>query len=189
MNDLHLFMTLVGCRPVGRNTEQHDVFFGIGKEVKDLIPELYNFWPEAKKKIHLDAWREVNYVDEYKVELCLKEPSIVENYMDEMKLFFINLGGYKPNEFDEFHYKIIVAATDKNAAIKKAKLTTFFQHTGFKGAPSHIDDKFGIDVDDIFEIKDILPVIYKNKYKFKMTKSSGIQKDQIHLGFMKLDKL
>ena len=57
MNELHLFMTMVGCRPAGRNTEQHDVFFGIGKEVKDIIPDLYNFWPEAKRKIHLDAWR------------------------------------------------------------------------------------------------------------------------------------
>lgn len=189
MNDLHLFMTLVGCRPAGRNTEQHDVYFGIGKEIKDLIPELYNFWPEAKKKIHLDAWREVNYVDEYKVEVSLKETSMVENYMDEMKLFFINLGGYRPNEFDEFHYKIIIAATDKNAAIKKAKLTTFFQHTGFKGAPSHIDDKFGIDIDDIFEIKDILSGSFKSTYAIQLTKVISFEKDPINLGYMKLDKL
>lgn len=187
MNKLHLFMTLVGCRPAGRNTEQHDVFFGIGKEIKDLIPDLYNFWPEAKKKIHLDAWRQVDFVDGFKVEVLLKD-LITEN-KESAKLFFINLGGYKPDEFEEFHYKIIVAAIDKNAAIKKAKQTAFFTHTGFKNAPAHIDDKYGVDVDDIFEIRDILPPSYKEKYTIKLNENFNSEIDSLQLGYMKLDKL
>ncbi len=187
MSDLHLFMTLVGCRPAGRNTEQHDVFFGLGNEIKDLVPDLFNFWPEAKKKIHLDAWRRLNYVDGFKVKVMLKNSFVKDN--NEVKLFFINLGGYKPEEFDEFHYKMVTAAVDKNAAIKKAKQTAFFTHTGFKNAPAHIDDKFGIDVDDIFEIKDILPLPYREKYSIQLTKVLAHDIDQVHLGYMKLDKL
>ena len=189
MNDLHLFMTMVGCRPAGRNTEQHDVFFGIGKEIKDIIPDLYNFWPEAKKKIHLDAWRRVDFVDNFKVEIVLKVDSADSVDQENTKLFFINLGGYKPNEFDEFHYKIIIAAKDKSIAIKRAKQTAFFIHISFKNAPSHIDDKFGIDVDDIFEIKDILPFGLKEKYKIQLTKVAQSYVDPIHLGYMKLEKL
>ena len=189
MNELHLFMTLVGCRPAGRNTEQHDVFFGIGKEIKDLIPDLFNFWPEAKKKIHLDAWRQINFVDNFKVEVLLKEQHLITPDKQAAKLFFINLGGYKPGEFEEFHYKIIVAATDKNTAIKKAKQTAFFTHTGFKNAPAHIDDKYGVDVDDVFEIRDILPPVFKEKYTIKLTESSDGEKDLLQLGYMKLDKL
>ena len=119
----------------------------------------------------------------------MKEGSVYRVDQENIKLFFINLGGYKPDEFDEFHYKILIAAPDKNTAIKRAKQTTFFIHTGFKHAPSHIDDKFGIDVDDIFEIKDILPVSFKEKYKIKLTKVSIFQQDQIHLGYMKFDNL
>ena len=189
MNDVHLFMTLVGCRPAGRNTEQHDVFFGIGKEIKDIIPDLYNFWPEAKKKIHLDAWRQVDFVDDFKVEIVLKVDDAEFADQENIKLFFVNLGGYKSDEFDEFHYKILIAAADKNTAIKKAKQTAFFIHTGFKNAPSHVDDKFGIDVDDFFEIKDILPVVLKEKYKIRLTKVLSSYKDPIHLGYIKLDTL
>ena len=34
-------------------------------------------------------------------------------------------------------------------AIRRAKTTTFFKEKDFKGAHSHIDDQFGVDVDDI----------------------------------------
>ena len=137
MNNLHLFIALVGCRPPGRNTEQHDVFFGIGKEIKDLIPDLKNFWLEAKNKIHLDAWRQVDYVDNFKVEILLKEDNAEFTDLENSKLFFINLGGYKPDEFEEFYYKIIIVATDKNAAIKRAKQTAFLYIQVLK-LPRHI---------------------------------------------------
>ena len=119
----------------------------------------------------------------------MKEGSVYRVDQENIKLFFINLGGYKPDEFDEFHYKILIAAPDKNTAIKRAKQTTFFIHTSFKNAQSHIDDKFGVDVDDIFEIKDILPLGLKEKYKIQLTKVLQSTVDPIHLGYMKLDKL
>jgi len=52
---------------------------------------------------------------------------------------------------------MIVAAGDKGEAVKQAKNTAFYKHTGFKGADSHIDKKYGVDVDDFFEIADISP--------------------------------
>ena len=104
-----------------------------------------------------------------------------------VKLFFINLGGYKQNEFEEFHYKMIIAASDKSEAIGISKQTAFFRHTGFKGADSHIDDKYGIDVDDIFEIKDILPEEIKHQYRIMVTKrENSLPEDGIHLGYFKL---
>jgi hypothetical protein len=39
----------------------------------------------------------------------------------------------------------------------------FLQHCGFKGAGvSHIDDKYGIDVDDLYKVTDILDSQLKN---------------------------
>ena len=63
---MKLYMIMIGCRPKGRYTEQHDIFFGIGNSVKELIPQMKEFWPEAKGNFHIDAWREVNFVDNYK---------------------------------------------------------------------------------------------------------------------------
>ena len=177
-----LFMLLIGCLPPGRNIEQHDVFFGIGNSVKDLVDDVIAFWPEAKGKIHLDAWRAVTNVNGYSISV-IAQP----NVPSEIQLFFLNLGGYKKNEFEEFHYKMLVAAPGRGEAVDQAKQTAFYKHTGFKGANSHIDEKYGVDVDDIFEIKDILPKSCKDKYSLSIQPASGLPEDQIHLGYFKLD--
>ena len=58
-----LFMVLLGCIPKGRVTEQHDVFFGIAENMRELIPQMNRFWPEANGKLHIDVWREITTVD------------------------------------------------------------------------------------------------------------------------------
>ena len=177
-----LYMLLIGASPPERNIEQHDVFFGIGDSIKDLVAEVEAFWP-GNNKLHFDAWREVTSVNGYKVEVVLKNES---KQNSPFKLFFINLGGYKQNEFEEFHYKMIIAAADKAEAVNISKQTAFFKHTGFKGATSHIDDKFGVDVDDVYEIADILPVIAKEKYSLLVSPADSLPEDEMNLGYFKL---
>ena len=179
-----LFMLLLGCTPKGRNIEQHDIFFGIGENIKELIPQILAFWPEANGKIHIDAWREINTENGFSVSVIEK---VAGDNLNKAKLFFINLGGYKKNEFEEFHYKMIIAATDKAAAITQAKETAFYKHTGFDNAHSHIDDKFGVDVDDLFEIEDILSEEIKNQYRLSLHPvDQEMKPDEIHLGYFKL---
>ena len=178
-----LYMLLVGATPPGRHTEQHDVFFGIADSIRDLLPQVVDFWPEAKKGLHLDAWREVTLVNGYAISVTDDS-----THNSPKQLFFINLGGYKRGEFEEFHYKMIVAAPDKGEAIKASKQTAFFRHTGFKGANAHIDDKYGVDVDDIYAIRDILPAAVKEKYSLHLAPAPpGAAEDEIHLGYFKLD--
>jgi Domain of Unknown Function (DUF1543) len=180
-----LFMLLIGCKPPGRHTEQHDVFFGIAESVKDLIPSIKEFWPEAEGKMHIDGWREVMLVDGYVVTVQPKNETATNS---NAKLFFINLGGYKQNEFEEFHYKMLVAAKDKTEAITQSKKTAFYLHTGFEGANSHIDDKYGVDVDDLYEIEDILPHQMKDQYSIILSKNETLQtEDELHLGYFKLE--
>ncbi len=185
---MKLFMLLLGCTPPGRNTEQHDVFFGIANSLKELVPDILNSWPEANSKIHIDAWREVNYVDGYTVQVYRKEgaSSIMQ---PKTNIFFINLGGYKENEFEEFHYKMLVACENKSLAIQRAKKSAFYKHTGFKGANSHIDDKYGVDVDDIFEIEDILSPHLKEKYGLLLSPATNVDEDELKLGYFRLEKL
>ncbi len=186
--DYKLFMLLLGCKPEGRNTEQHHIFFGIAKELRDLIPEIKSFW-KGSGKIHIDGWRIINNVDGYEISVVDANDN---NNNNKKNLFFLNLGGYKQGEFEEFHYKILSVSKNKGEAIAAAKNTAFFQHTGFgKIATSHVDDKYGVDVDDIFEIKDILSENVKEKFSICIasTKNLSLQEDKIELGYFKLDAL
>jgi hypothetical protein len=185
INENKLYMIMLGCRPEGRYTEQHDIFFGIGTSLKGLIPNMKKFWPEAKGRIHIDAWREVTAVDNFKIEIQLKEKQQTSN----QNLFFINLGGYKENEFEEYHYKVLAVGETLAEASKKAKATTFFKHCGFKGATSHIDDKFGIDIDDAFNVKEILAPIFTEQFEIKITPSENLTEDKMHIGYLKIDKI
>jgi hypothetical protein len=182
----YLFMVMLGCRPKGRFTEQHDIFFGIASELKALVPSMKAFWPEAKGKIHIDAWRKITHVDGFSIEICSRE----EEVTNDNNLFFINLGGYKENEFEEYHYKVLTVAKSKAEAIKKSKKTTFFKHCGFGVAgASHIDDKFGVDIDDIYRIKDILAPAFKEKYRLKITERKTPIEDKLEIGYLKIDKI
>jgi hypothetical protein len=126
-------MLLIGASPPERNIEQHDVFFGIGDSINDLIPDVLAFWP-GNNKLHFDAWREISSVNGYEVKVVLKN----ENKQDSaFKLFFINLGGYKQNEFEEFHYKMVIAAAiNQKPLISQNKLLS----SGIQAlkAPLHI---------------------------------------------------
>ena len=84
---------------------------------------------------------------------------------------------------------MVTVATDKAIAVKTSKKTAFFLHTGISGAPAHIDDKYGIDVDDMINISDILSEGYKNKYSISITLSADLKKDMIQLGYLPLDKI
>jgi hypothetical protein len=185
---LKLYMVMLGCTPAGRITEQHDIFFGIGSSLKEMIPKMKDFWPEAKGRIHIDAWREVAAVDNFSIEIIAKE-AVEKANLDH--LFFINLGGYKENEFEEYHYKILTVAQSMGLASKKAKKSTFFKHCGFKGAgASHIDDKYGIDVDELYRVTDILDSQLKELYTLKISKSEQtLQEDVLHIGYLKLSKI
>lgn len=180
-----LFMLMLGCTPPGRHTEQHDIFFGIAHQLKDLIPEIKQFWPEAQDKIHIDAWREVNYIDGYTIEVST-EKCAAEN---DLNLFVINLGGYKKNEFDELHYKMLIAATSVKDAIKTAKASAFFKHNTFNEAHAHIDDKYGVDIDELHQVLEILPNHHKDLYHLQVTKTNSTLVDEIHLGYLPLKNL
>jgi len=187
MKGLNLYMILIGCTPKGRHIEQHDIFFGIAENIKALVPAIIDFWPGGERKMHIDGWREVKNVDGYSISVMPKtgEPA----QASAPKLFFLNLGGYKQNEFEEYHYKMLSVATNKSVAIQQAKQTAFYKHTGFKGAESHIDDKYGVDIDDVYAVEDILPPAMKEYYTLHITKDDKAPGDELHLGYCVFSKL
>ncbi|MEO6631025.1 MAG: DUF1543 domain-containing protein [Mucilaginibacter sp.] len=184
--DYKLYLLLLGSKPPGRNVEQHDYFFGIAENLKELVPAIKAFWPDAGNSIHLDGWREITYVDGYSVKVVLKQNCIIAS---PKKLFFINLGGYQSGKLEEQHYTVLSVHEDQAHAVQHAKKTIFFKNNTIKGARSHIDEKYGIDVDDIYRVEDMLGPGLKEKYHILLTPVTGLAEDPIHLGYFKLDKI
>lgn len=186
---LKLFMVLLGSKAPGRTVEQHDFFFGIGTSLKDLLPQMIDFWPETGKSLHIDGWREVTCVDDHRVQVLHK--GIVEIEQGE-RLFFINLGGYQTGKLEEQHYTLLTVQQDRKSAVKTSVGTNFFKQQSIaavKSAAAHIDEKYGIDVDEIYRIEDLLPDVIKEKYSIILEPADARQPDEIHLGYLKLDQV
>lgn len=181
-----LYMLLLGSKAPSRNVEQHDYFFGIANSLKELVPQIKAFWPEAGKSIHVDGWREVTNVDGYEVKVITRTRATNST---ERKLFFINLGGYQSNKLEEQHYTVLSVHDNRADAVHDSKKTAFFKTNSIKGANSHIDEKYGIDVDDVYRVEDILSPEQKEKYHILIQPATNLKEDEIHLGYFKLDKL
>ena len=182
---MKLFYVIIGATPKGRNIEQHDVFFGIAENLKDLVPAIKNFWKEAEGKIHIDCYQEVQFADGYEIKIIEKTSEISEN-----NLFFINLGGYKPGHFEEFHEQHLMVGKSMGEIVKRAKQTEFYKTMGFKNAESHIDDKYGVDIDDIYKISDLLSKEAKKKYSIILEKTDAEnQENLMKIGYLKIDKV
>jgi len=52
-----------------------------------------------------------------------------------------------------------------------------------------VDDKYGIDVDDIYTIEEILAPPFKNNYSIQLTPVTEAEEDPLHLGYFKLENL
>lgn len=189
MQEFKLFMVLLGCRPPGRHTEQHDIFFGIASSLSELVPYMKAFWREAAQKIHIDAWREVNCVDGYQVKISLRDDIFLTSEKKDQRLFFVNLGGYQEGKFEEQHFTVLTVQPDRAPAITQAKKTLFFKNNQFGKAVSHVDDKYGIDVDDLYDIEDILPARHKSAFRIDLIPAEALTADEIHLGYLKLSAL
>lgn len=207
-----LFMIKIGARPKGRLIEQHDIFFGVGERIGDFVEPINDYWPEVKNKWHLDAYRQVTVVDHYRIQWqptadISKMGSIgsVPDKEEKLKLFFINLGGYLAGEFEEFHHKLLIVAPTQADAIKQAKKTTFYQRYSFQdkatpfNAASHIDDKQQVDIDEIYNVNELLVggrlVITPLKTAevdiedYDKVDKKRAQEDKLYIGYLSLKKL
>lgn len=180
-------MVLLGSKAPARNVEQHDYFFGVARSLKELVPAMKTFWPEAGSSIHVDGWREVTRVGHYRIDIG----DAAETHPDNPKrLFFINLGGYQSGKLAEQHYTVLSVQSDRAQAVQEAKRTVFFKTNSIRGANAHIDEKYGIDVDDIYRIEDVLSAADKSRFRVLISEETEEHReDPVHLGYYKLDKI
>jgi hypothetical protein len=114
-SNLKLFMVYVGGHTPTSNLEVHDMRFVVGAAIEDCYRALQNQWWGDPDTLHMDCWSEVSQVDGYNVTLSSKPSAQEEN------LFFVNLGGYDPTQFDELHKNVLIVASSPAKAKGKAK--------------------------------------------------------------------
>ncbi|MBA2057200.1 DUF1543 domain-containing protein [Psychrobacter cryohalolentis] len=190
-----LYMIQLGGRPKGRLIEQHDIFFGVANQVNELIADINNHWPEVKNKWHIDSYRAISKVDNYAIKLL--ESNIQAECANDLKLFFINLGGYQQGSFEEFHYKLLIVADSQADAVKQAKQSEFYRQFTFKdkaspfNAASHIDDKFEVDIDDIYNVNDLISnvKIIIEPFARALAKSINVIEDKKYVGYLSIKNL
>ena len=189
---LTLYMVQLGGRPKGRLIEQHDIFFGAAYQVSGLIADINEHWPEVKNKWHIDSYRAITKVGSYAIKLI--EPSQQLKAAD-LKLFFINLGGYQQGSFEEFHYKLLIVAPNQADAIKQAKKSDFYKQFTFKdetspfNAASHIDDKFAVDIDDIYNVNDLISNVQLSIEHISDTDELNAKEDKEYVGYLSIKNL
>jgi hypothetical protein len=212
-----LFAVLLGCTPKGRNTEQHDVMFGVAKTLDALTDSMKSFWHQPhvaeltagvkkiypdvdvallekellapvlrRDKVHIDAWVQVNYADGYRVDILPKHAAGGNN---GLRLYFINLGGYKAGEFEEYDKKFFVVAANMSEALAKAKQHDFMKEYSAdsigKAGIAHLDDQFKIDfeADDIICVSDTLG----DSYVLQLEQVEECPENELMIGYKKLN--
>ncbi|WP_461452866.1 DUF1543 domain-containing protein [Mucilaginibacter sp.] len=184
---MKLYLLLLGAEVPGRVVEQHDYFFGIAENLAELVPAVKSFWPEAGATLHIDGWREVTKVDSHAVRVVKIEDSAP---IATLKLFFLNLGGYTSGKLEEQHYTLLTIRESRLKAVQEAKNNLFFKTNSLKGiATAHIDEKYGIDVDSVHHIEDLISPDLKAKYRILFEDGTKLPEDKIHLGYFKLTKI
>lgn len=190
-----LYMVQLGARPKGRLIEQHDMFFGVAEKVDELIEPINQHWPEIKNKWHIDSYRAITKVDNYSINLIDSAELLASDNQNELKLFFINLGGYQRGSFEEFHYKMLIVANTQAAAIKQAKQSDFYRQFTFKdknssfNAASHIDDKFAVDLDDIYNVNDLISTFKLIVAPIANDGHKVISEDKEYVGYLSIKNL
>lgn len=211
-------MLKIGARPQGRLIEQHDVMFVIANSLSETIESVNQHWPAVKNNWHLDAWREVKRVGDYQILLSTdslsKDKALVDNRLADnifadarvdnkldshgKQLYFVNLGGYLPGQFEEFHYKTLVVAETLGKATAQVKKTAFYQDYTFDNvditksgvATSHVDDKHQLDLDDIHCVADLVPKdVALTIQPLTEPEKNQLPDDALHIGYLSLKQI
>src|SRR5690606_36946703 len=107
---MQLFLVYIGGTAPGANIELHDVRFVAAARIEDTYTQLCQQWFGTVKGLHIDSYMAVNNIDGYKVSLQ-SEPQNTD-----IKLYFVNFGGYYPDKIAEQHdFMLCVAGSAAGA--------------------------------------------------------------------------
>ena len=140
-------------------------------------------WFGNLQGFHIDSYIELQNIDGYQIELSQDLPK--ENSLN--KLYFINLGAYKPGEFTEYHQSAFYVADSSPDAVRRAKselcqgLQTI--HKDDVVLLDRVSHPVDFDVDDVLELQEV------DSYNIFLSPTTSIEQMTPVSAYIKLDSL
>ena len=92
------------------------------KKIEDTFPELRKQWLGKKSGLHIDSYKCIKYIDGYQIVISKSNKNNLNSpKIEDLKLWFVNLGGYNPKKMYEEHEFNLIVAQKAIEAKKKAK--------------------------------------------------------------------
>ena len=115
---MKLFMFYIGGGAGKSNIELHDIQFAAVEQAEQAFPLLRESWFGDKHRIHVDGYQTIDWADGYDVSLSTVP------YTGQARLYFVNMGGYRPDSLAELHeFDLFVAPNAQEVKLKaKARL-------------------------------------------------------------------
>ena len=151
--NLSLFIVVLGGRSLKSNIELHDVRWVLGETIEDTFPELRKQWLGKISGLHIDSYKCIKYVDGYEIVISRSnKDSLISQRIDDLSLWFVNLGGYNPKKMYEEHEFNLIVAKNAIEAKRKAK-RNWDSNLENKHNDAYSGIKYLEEVDDLPPIK------------------------------------
>ena len=127
LENIFLFLVVLGGRAKKANIELHDVRWVVGSKIEDTYDTLRNDWFGSPKGLHIDSYKKIKCIDGYKINLIyfekdkIDKKQLVKKNKTKNNLWFVNIGGYSPTSMQEKHEFGLVTAKTKLEAKNIAK--------------------------------------------------------------------
>jgi len=69
LENVFLYLVVLGERAKKSNIELHDVRWVVGSKIEDTYDTLRNDWFGSPKGLHIDSYKKIKYIDGYKINL------------------------------------------------------------------------------------------------------------------------
>ena len=99
LENVFLYLVVLGGRAKKANIELHDVRWVVGSKIEDTYDTLRNDLFGSSKGLHIDSYKKIKYIDGHRINLInpdkdkIEKKQLVKNYVKK-KLWFVNIGGY-----------------------------------------------------------------------------------------------
>ena len=189
-NEKYLFLVVVGGKSTKANIELHDVRWLIGSRIEDTFEQIRNDWFGEIKGLHIDSYKKITNIDGYKIVLYedkeeqnnSKNKRFLKSNSD-IKLWFVNLGGYKNDSMIEHHRFGLFVANSSQEAITRAKRSLL---TGFM--QKHKDDIS--DLTSFVEVDDCQPITQISSWRIDLVRDNQLKLNKLvpdWYGYMRID--
>ena len=69
LENIFLYLVVLGGRAKKANIELHDVWRVVGSKIEDTYDTLRKDWFGSPKGLHIDSYKKIKYINSYKINL------------------------------------------------------------------------------------------------------------------------